>query len=71
MRAIDDEAERERAVRLAQTRARSMTRLEPAVRTRRLVSMLVRRGYRQAVALSVVREVLGEQAESDDDGLAQ
>ena len=46
-----------------------MTRLEPSVRTRRLVSLLMRRGYRQAVALSVAREVLGES--SHDDGLPE
>jgi regulatory protein len=66
---IDDEAERDRALRLAQTKARSLTRLEPSVRTRRLVSLLMRRGYRQAVALSVAREVLGES--SDDDGVPE
>ena len=37
-----------------------MTRLEPDVRKRRLVSMLMRRGYRQGTAVSVVTEVLGE-----------
>ena len=57
---IDDEAERARAVQLVQARARSMSRLEPDVRSRRLVSMLMRRGYRQGTAVSVVTEVLGE-----------
>lgn len=57
---VDDEAERERAVALVQVKARSMQRFEPAVRRRRLVSMLMRRGYRQGVALAAVDEVLGE-----------
>ncbi len=69
---IDEEAERVRAVQLAHTKARSMTRLEPAVRKRRLVSMLMRRGYRQGMAVSVVCEVLAEAdtdaLESGDDG---
>lgn len=57
---IDEDAERARAVQLVQVKARGMTRLEPDVRVRRLVSMLMRRGYRQGMALSVVTEVLGE-----------
>lgn len=57
---IDEDAERVRAVQLAQAKARSMARLAPEVRARRLVSMLMRRGYRRGVALSVVTEVLGE-----------
>ncbi len=56
---LDDEAERARAVRLAEVRLRSMQRLEDDVRRRRLVAMLVRRGYRQAVAVSVADEVMG------------
>jgi regulatory protein len=70
LESIDDEKERDRAVRLAEAKARSMTRLEPEVRTRRLMSMLMRRGYRQATALSVVREVLGESGD-DDRGLPE
>lgn len=62
---IDDEAERARAIELVQARVRSMQRLEPQVRVRRLVSMLMRRGYRQGTALSVVTEVLGESADED------
>lgn len=64
---IDDDAERARAVQLVQSRMRSMQRLEPQVRVRRLVSMLMRRGYRQATALSVVTEVLGELPDPQDD----
>jgi regulatory protein len=57
---IDEDAERARAVQLVQVKVRSMARLEPDVRVRRLVSMLMRRGYRQGTALAVVTEVLGE-----------
>lgn len=60
---VDDEAERDRAVELVHVRLRSMLRLEPDVRRRRLVSMLMRRGYRQAMAVSVVTQVLGEERE--------
>ena len=63
---VDDESERARAVELVRVRARSMSRLEPAVRTRRLVSMLVRRGYRQAVAMSAVSEVVGSGGDDRD-----
>jgi regulatory protein len=64
---IDDDVERARAVQLVQVKMRSMQRLAPEVRVRRLVSMLMRRGYRQGTALSVVTEVLGELAEGQDD----
>jgi regulatory protein len=65
---IDEEAERDRALELVRVKARSMQRLEADARFRRLVSMLMRRGYRQGLAVSVVREVVGE---LDDGGLAQ
>jgi regulatory protein len=64
---IDGDAERERAVRLVQDKSRALSRVEPAVRTRRLVSMLQRRGYSAGLAYAVVREVVGELA-SDGDG---
>ncbi len=38
---------------------RSMSRLEPAVATRRLVGMLGRKGYPPGVAFAVVRDELG------------
>ena len=63
---IDEDAERSRAVELVQVKVRSMTRLEPDVRKRRLVSMLMRRGYRQGTAVSVVTEVLGELQDAGD-----
>ena len=58
LEAIDDDQERARALELVVARMRSMQRLEPDVRKRRLVSMLMRRGYRQGVALSVVAEAM-------------
>ena len=64
---IDPVAERERAVRLVEVKARSTGRLDPQARQRRLVSMLQRRGYSAGVAVSVVREVLGELPEDDID----
>lgn len=63
---INEDAERSRAVALVQVKVRSMARLEPDVRKRRLVSMLMRRGYRQGTAVSVVTEVLGELREPGD-----
>ena len=54
------------SVELVIVKVRSMTRLEPDVRKRRLVSMLMRRGYRQGTAVSVVTEVLGELRDADD-----
>ena len=65
--AIDPAAERERAVRLVEAKLASTARLEPAVRQRRLASMLQRRGYSSGMAYSVVRQVLGELP--DDDGV--
>lgn len=67
---IDDEAERARAMELVHVKVRSMQRLDPEVRVRRLVSMLMRRGYPRGTALSVVTEVLGElpnENEAQDD----
>ena len=67
---IDEEAERARAIELVHAKVRSMQRLDPEVRVRRLVSMLMRRGYRRGTALSVVTEVLGElpdENEAQDD----
>ncbi len=55
---IDADDERARAVELVRVKARSLHRLEPPARVRRLVGMLQRRGYSGSVAFSVVREVL-------------
>lgn len=60
---IDPDDERARAVELVRVKARSLGRLEPQARVRRLVGMLQRRGYSGGVAFSVVREVLADEAE--------
>jgi regulatory protein len=57
---IDPDSERERARQLVRVKARTMSRLDPQVRVRRLVGMLQRRGYSGAVAYGVVLEVLGD-----------
>jgi len=64
---IDDETERARALSLVEGKLGATARFEPAVRRRRLVSMLQRRGYRQSVALSVVDEALGDEWHPEDD----
>jgi regulatory protein len=66
---IDDDAERARARQLVDAKLRSTARWEPAVRQRRLVAMLMRRGYRQNVALGVVREALGGEDMLPEDSL--
>jgi regulatory protein len=68
---IDDGDERARACELVTVKVRAMSRLDPQTRERRLIAMLMRRGYRQHVAIGVVRDVLGEAADVDngeDDG---
>lgn len=67
--AIDANRERETATKLVQRKAKSMGKLEPNVKTRRLVGMLARKGYSPGVAYQVVRDVLGELSDevpSDD-----
>ena len=64
---IDDEMERTRAVALVAGKLPATARFEPAVRRRRLVSMLQRRGYRQSMALSVVDEAMGGELLQQDD----
>ena len=63
---IDAEDERLRAVELVRVKARSLGRLEPQARVRRLVGMLQRRGYSGSVAFSVVREVMDDVPEDTD-----
>lgn len=58
---IDTEGERDRARELVRVKARGLTRLDSAARTRRLVGMLQRRGYSAGVAFSVVRECVPEE----------
>lgn len=65
---IDADADRDRATALARTRARSMQRLDPAVRRRRLVGLLTRRGYPLGLAFEVVDAVDGSPDDTDSGG---
>jgi regulatory protein len=56
---IAPDAEAEAARQLVVGKLRSMTRLAPEVKTRRLVGMLARKGYPPSMAFSVVREAVG------------
>lgn len=62
---IDADAERERARLLVITRLNATARLEPVARERRLVGLLVRRGYSTGTSYAIVRSVLAEDAASD------
>ena len=55
---ITSDDEREAAVALVQRKLRGTATVEYAVRVRRLVGMLARKGYSPGLAQSVVREVL-------------
>jgi regulatory protein len=55
---IDPDDEEAAARRLVRRKLRSMSSLEPAVATRRLVGMLARKGYPSGLAFSVVRDEL-------------
>lgn len=66
---VSSEAERERAVQLVRVKARSLMRLEPEARVRRLVGMLQRRGYSAGVAYAVVREVVRDDVVHDEAAL--
>jgi regulatory protein len=56
---------------LVARKLRSMTRLTPEVKTRRLVGMLARKGYSPSLAFSIVRDALGTiDAETGDDDTA-
>jgi regulatory protein len=57
------EAEAEVARQLVLHKLRSMTRLTPEAKTRRLVGMLARKGYPPSMAFQVVREAVGAGAE--------
>ncbi|SDK40087.1 regulatory protein [Actinopolyspora mzabensis] len=70
---VDTDAEVERARELVRRKARGMTGVESRAKMRRLLGMLARKGYGQALAFRVVREEL-EAAEpetsfSDDESL--
>lgn len=55
---IDSDTERVAASALVAKRLRSLSGVEPAAKTRRLVSMLGRKGYSGGMAYQVVREAL-------------
>jgi regulatory protein len=61
---LDPEQEIQTGRRLVERKLRSMARLEPAVRSRRLVGMLARKGYSPAMAFRIVRDVVD--AEPDE-----
>jgi regulatory protein len=61
---IDTETELDTARRLVQRKLRTMSALEPAVQTRRLVALLARKGYSSGLAFQVVREAV-KAADSD------
>ncbi len=57
---IDSDSELEAAKKLAETRFRQLMKLEPEVRTRRLSSYLMRKGYSSSVVWAAVRHASGE-----------
>ena len=57
---IDSDSELEAAKKLADTRFRQLLKLEPEVRTRRLSSYLMRKGYSSSVVWAAVRHASGE-----------
>ena len=59
---IDSDSELEAAKKLAETRFRQLLKLEPEVRTRRLSSYLMRKGYSSSVVWAAVRHASGEVA---------
>jgi regulatory protein len=67
---LDPDSERATAAELVRRKIPSMRPLSPEARTRRLVGMLARKGYPPGVAYSVVREVLGADADELDAPLA-
>ena len=62
---VDRSDEREAAEALARKKVRTMARLEPHVRRRRLAGALARRGFGSDVVSDVLREVL--EGDGDDD----
>jgi len=70
---LDPEQEWQTGRRLTERRLRSMSALEPAVQTRRLVGMLARKGYSPTMAFQIVRDVVsaaGDDLEPDPAWLA-
>lgn len=58
---IDNDDEEQAAHQLVERKLRAMSGLDDSTRIRRLVGMLARRGYPEALAYRVVREALREQ----------
>lgn len=54
---VSDEDELRMATELVEKKARSMARLEPEVRKRRLFGLLARKGYNTAIALRVIQDL--------------
>lgn len=67
LEAIDHDDDRALAEALVARRASLMAHLDPEVRSRRLVGMLLRKGFPQGVAFDVVRRALAD-AELLDEG---
>lgn len=65
---IDDESEWSRGVALVRSRLASTRRLDDQARYRRLLGMLMRRGYSGSRAHGIIREALGE-ADAHLDGV--
>ena len=57
---VDSESERAAAAELVEKKLRSMRGLDRETQTRRLISLLGRKGYSSGLAYSVVRDVLDE-----------
>ena len=71
LEAIDDESEYASATDLVARKLRTMGRLEPEARVRRMVTMLARKGYSSGLAYRVVREQVADlQRGTGPDGLA-
>ncbi len=64
---VDDDDERAAARRLVERRLPSLTRVDRATATRRLVGMLARKGYSGGLAAGVVREVMDEAGSNTGD----
>ena len=62
---VDDDDERAAARTLVQRRLVSMSRLDRATASRRLIGMLARKGYGGGLAAAVVREALDARADAD------
>lgn len=64
---VDAEQEEQMARALVVKRLRSTRRLDPATRTRRILSMLARKGYAPGVAYRIVREELEAEGVGESD----